>query len=274
MQIKLKPLSLAIVIVVLMFGGITFSGVLNYWKTESSKIPAKYTSGEYEGTYNPADIRGSYSFLDINENFDIPLEHLAKAFGLKESENAEEFLCKDLESRYAASAEKGFEIGTDSVRVFVALYKGLPIELADTYIPVSAYQVLKDNVSLTQEQIDYLDAHTVDLSMLEALKPAEVPTPIEQKAPVTNDTVISENAGESQKESSKTNEEENSEDSQIKGKTTFRELLDWGITGEEIEQIIGKGMPNVTLSIRDFCVQQGIEFSAIKTELQNILDKK
>lgn len=265
MQIKLKPLPLAIIIVVLMFGGIGFSGVLNYWKTESTKIPAKYTSGEYEGTYNPADIRGSYSFLDISENFDIPLEHLAKAFGLMESENAEVFLCKDLESRYAAAAEKGFEIGTGSVKAFVALYKGLPMELEDTYIPVNGYQLLKDNASLTQEQIDYLDAHSVDLSMLEAASQVEVTTPEEQKTTVSNDSVISKDVVESQ---------ESSVDRLVKGATTFRELLDWGLTEEEIKQIIGKEIANNTLSVRDFCTEQGIEFSSVKSELQSILDKQ
>jgi hypothetical protein len=32
---------------------------LNLWRTTSSKVPAKFTSGEHEGEYNPADIRGS-----------------------------------------------------------------------------------------------------------------------------------------------------------------------------------------------------------------------
>lgn len=269
MKIRLKPLPLAIAIVVLMFGGISLSGVLNYWKTESSKVPAKYTSGEYEGTYNPADIRGSYSFSDINESFDIPLEHLAVAFGLKDSENVEAFLCKNLESMYAAAAEKGFEIGTDSVRVFVALYMGLPIELADTYIPLEAYQVLKDNAVLTPEQTAYLDAHTVDLDMLEAAKPAETEeqtAAAEQTEPAATEPTVQKDEGD--------NTQESSEEKTVKGKTTFVELLDWGMTEEEIEQAIGKDLPNTTLSVRDFCAEQGIEFSTIKTELQSILDKE
>ncbi len=274
MKLKLKPLSLAAIIVVLMFGGIAVSDGLNYWATESSKIPAKYTSGEYEGSYNPADIRGSYSFEDVSENFEIPIEHLAKAFGLSESENAREFQCKDLESRYEAAAEKGLEIGTDSVRVFAALYKGLPIELMDTYIPAGAYQVLKDYAGLTQEQMSYLDTLTVDLNKLVAVQPIVVQEPPKPEAPKINDTGKPEDTQQSQEGSPISKEEQNSDEKLIKGKTTFRELLDWGVTDEEIERIIGKSMPNATLAVRDFCEQQGIEFSTIKTELQIIVDKK
>lgn len=56
------------------------------------------------------------------------------------------------------------EIGTNSVRLFVALYKSLPFELSDTtYLPASAVVMLKEKAKLTQEQITFLDAHSVTL---------------------------------------------------------------------------------------------------------------
>lgn len=262
MKFKLKPFSLALAIIVLMFGGIAVGDSMNYWVTKSSKVPATYTSGEFKGVYNPADIRGSYSFEDISKNFEIPVEHLAIAFGLSDDIDANSYQCKKLESDYAIAAEKGFEIGTDSVRIFVALYKGLPIELEDTYIPAAAYQVLKDNASLTQEQINYLDAHTVDISKLEVVQAAEVPS-----ASVTEDP-------QNQESGTKGTGDYNSADQLIKGKTTFAELMDWGVSKEEIEQVLGTEMPNAALTVRDFCAQQGIEFSAIKEALQNIADNK
>lgn len=263
MKFKLKPFSLAIAIIVLMFGGIAVGGSMNYWVTKSSKVPATYTSGEFKGVYNPADIRGSYSFEDIGKNFEIPVEHLAIAFGLSDDIDTNSYQCKKLESDYAIAAEKGFEIGTDSVRIFVALYKGLPIELEDTYIPAAAYQVLKDNANLTQEQINYLDAHTVDISKLEAVQAAEAPS---AAAPAEDP--------QNQENGTKETDGYNSADQLVKGKTTFAELMDWGVSKEEIEQVLGTEMPNAALTVRDFCAQQGMEFSAIKEALQNIVDNK
>ena len=273
MQIKLKPLSLAITIVVLMFGGIAVSNSLNYWETESSKVPARYTSGDFEGSYNPADIRGSYSFEDISKNFEIPPEHLAKAFGLNESENVKEFKCKDLESKYEAAVKKGFEIGTDSAKIFVAFYLGLPIELKGNYLPVSAYQVLRDNADLTQEQLEYLDDYTIDLSNLDTEQYIEVEIPEKPEASTNSESELLKNPQQSQKNGEINNKQQSSEDKQIKGNTTFKELLDWGVTKEEIEYIIQKDMPNVTLSIKDFCVQQEIGFSELKEGIQSAIDK-
>lgn len=249
MKIRLRPLSMAIVAVILLFGGIAASDVLGYWITKSTKVPATYTSGEFAGSYNPADIRGSYSFGDINRNFEVPLEHLARAFGLKEGENAEEFQCKELETIYEEAAQKGYEVGTDSVRVFVALYKGLPMELPeDTYLPRSAAQILKENAVLTPEQVEYLNTHAIDVEKLGAVSVGESVEAVEHN--------------------------EDGSETLVKGKTTFREIMDWGVSKEEIEQVIGTGMPNATFTVRDFCVQQGMEFAPIKEALQKVIDNK
>ena len=56
-----------IIIFVFIFGGIAITSVTGYWQTSSSKIPAKYQGGEFAGQYDPADIRGSYSFGEISE---------------------------------------------------------------------------------------------------------------------------------------------------------------------------------------------------------------
>lgn len=283
MQIRLKPLPLAIVVVVLLFGGIAVSDGLGLWITKSTKIPAKYVSGEFAGSYNPADIRGSYSFADVSENFEVPLEALAKAFDLKEDENAAAFQCKELESRYETAAEKGLEIDTDSIRVFVALYKGLPMELADTYLPLSAVEVLKDNANLSKEQMEYLNTHTVDLSKPAASEAVSGPAPANPEAPVSTDPQVTStvNTNNTQQDNTPKNQEsqakntdEDSGEKLVKGKTTFREILDWGVSKEEIEQVIGRSMPNATFAIKDFCAQQGIEFSSIKTKLQKIIDSK
>lgn len=77
---KIKPqIAVAVTITVFVLG-ITITSVLGLWKTESTKIPAKYKEQQYSGQYNPADIRGSYTFLEISRLYNIPPEHLFTAF--------------------------------------------------------------------------------------------------------------------------------------------------------------------------------------------------
>ena len=79
---KLNSWALGIIVVVLIFGGIGLTMAFNLWQTEGSRNPARYNTGEYAGEANPADIRGSYSFQDINDTWDVPVGTLAGAFGL------------------------------------------------------------------------------------------------------------------------------------------------------------------------------------------------
>ena len=63
---------------------------LNFWNTEEgggSQAPATFTSGEFYGEYNPADIRGSYSFGHISELWEIPPTELGTVFALGAIEN-------------------------------------------------------------------------------------------------------------------------------------------------------------------------------------------
>lgn len=59
----------------------------------------------------------------------------------------------------------------------------------------------------------------------------------------------------------------------ITGKTTFQEVLDWGVNPEVIKQIIGSDLPSLGTVIKDFVTQNGIQFSTVKTDLQNEVDK-
>ena len=241
---KLKANILAISVVVLLFGGILLSSSLGWWRTESSKEAATFTEGEFAGMPNPADIRGSYTFGDVEANFSVPVDVLAQAFQV-ESADAAAFPVKELEAQYENSA---VEIGTASVRLFVALYTGLPYDLtAETsYLPESAVQILQTH-ALTAEQSDYLAAHSISL---EELPTAEV---VVETAPVVEEEVT---------------------DTFIKGKTTFAEVLSWGVTREQIEAVLGLSMPEENLTvIKDFVVENGLDFETVKTELQAVVDR-
>lgn len=159
---KVKSSTIAIIVLAVIFGSVAYTSVTGQWKTKTDKVPATYTEGALSGQYNPADIRGSYTFANIETSFGIPADELAAAFDIKGRDNAA-LQVKELETIYAAQAAQGKEIGTDSVRIFVALYKGLPITLTDTsYLPQPAVEILKAKATLTAEQLSFLDKHTVD----------------------------------------------------------------------------------------------------------------
>jgi hypothetical protein len=159
---KVKSSAIAIIVLAVIFGSVAYTSVTGQWKTKTDKIPAKYTEAVLSGQYNPADIRGSYTFANIETSFGVPADELAAAFGIKGQDNTT-FQVKEIETIYAVQAAQGKEVGTDSVRIFVALYKGLPITLTDTsYMPKPAIEILKAKTTLTAEQLTYLDKHTVD----------------------------------------------------------------------------------------------------------------
>ncbi len=238
---KLKSKHVAPLILAVFVVGIAGTMAFNLWKTEGSKIPAKFRTGEHEGEYNPSDIRGSYAFSDISKNFKIPLEDLSKAFGLESVENVAEFQCKELKELYPEPPEG--EIGTDSAKLFVALYTGIPHTPEETTrLPTPALSVLKEKLS--EEELEEVKKITVSLS---DLKPVS---------------------------SQETAEHASDQDRAVRGNTTFAELLDWKLAKEEIEQVLGIPMGKPGLTVRDHCTANEIEFSEVKTALQALVDAK
>ena len=149
MTLTSKPL--AVIVLLMLFGGIAFSSVMGWWVTESTKVPVTFSDGEFAGQANPADIRGSYTFGDIAKSFDVTPEILAQAFGITEGDPAS-FAVKELETIYADS---GYEIGTASVRLFVAYYSGLPFDTTgqEIYMPKSATDILIAKGNLIPESL-------------------------------------------------------------------------------------------------------------------------
>lgn len=245
---KLNSKIIGVLLIVMIFGGVGIAKLNGSWKTESSKEPKKFQSGEFAGQYNPEDIRGSYTFKNVEDSFEVDVDILAKAFGVEGFSDIANFQLKNLETIYAKQKENGIEIGTGSVRLFVALYNGLPYELVgDDYLPEEAVKILQTNFELSSQQSEYLDEHSISL---EGVKLAE-------------ETV----AGEGEAEA------DSYEENIIKGKTTFKEALEFGLEKEKIEEIIGYNMPSTGMTIRDFCFEKGLSFGEIKAEIQYEIDK-
>lgn len=243
----LNSRSLAVTLFVVLFGGIAFSSFMGWWVTESTKEPVTFTEGEFAGQANPADIRGSYTFGDISKSFDVTPEILAQAFGIAD-ENPSSFAVKELETIYLDS---GLEIGTASVRLFVAYYLGLPFDTTgqEIYMPQSAADLLLAKGNLTPDQTAYLEKYTVKVSGSPVLEqPVEGATPIESSSG-------------------------SSEEFTVKGKTTFGELMAWGMSQSAIEELIGAPIPDAAMTLKDYAAANGLDFETLKPELQSEVDK-
>lgn len=62
-------------------------------------------------------------------------------------------------------------------------------------------------------------------------------------------------------------------DTTITGKTTIQELLDWGVSKEVIQTVIGGTLPPGSTVVKDYVTGKGLEFSPIKTTLQAEIDQ-
>ena len=240
--------SLTVIIFATIFGGIAFASAMGGWATESSKIPAAFAEGEFAGQANPADIRGSYTFGDISNSFDLTPAVLAQAFGVQTDDPAA-FAVKDLESLYASTA---YDIGTTSIRLFVAYYTGLPFDTTgqDIYLPRLAAQILLDKNNIIPEQLAYLEKHTVDVG---TANPVAVEIPA---APLpSNESPIS------------------STEYTVKGKTTFGELIQWGVPQGTIEILIGASLPDPAMTLKDYASANDLNFETLKPALQAEADK-
>ena len=239
---KIKPWFIALLIFLVIFGGIGIAMLTGSWTTESDKIPSTFASGDFAGEYNPEDIRGSYTFQDVADTFQIDLAVLYDAFGIPAGTDGTAIKTKDIETAYGEA-----EIGNGSVQLFVGLYKGLPVALSDTWLtPRGAALVLAANENLTQEQIDYISTHQVDTSMLEPEALSEAPSAEEIHI--------------------------EGEEQSVKGTTTFQNVLDLGLAQTQVETIIGGAMPAANMLIRDYCTEKGLSFSEIKTALTGALE--
>ncbi|PKM83228.1 MAG: hypothetical protein CVU89_00270 [Firmicutes bacterium HGW-Firmicutes-14] len=245
---RVKSNALGLIVLVVIFGGIAASSLFNMWNTSSEKIPARYQTGEFEGQFDPSDIRGSYTFGDINNVFAVPADTLAMAFGVSNIDDIDSFQVKNLESLYAGLKEQGKEIGAGSVRVFTGLYLGLPVNLDEEYfLPKPAADILVEKGNLTQEQLGYVNIHVVDMDNI----PGEQGSLIE-KPPA----------------------DENTQDERVvKGTTTFHELISWGVSEQQVEEIIGGKIPAPGMTVREYCQNNGISFSSIKEILNSLIKK-
>lgn len=237
---KLNSLKVFILTLVIIFGGIYLSNLGGLWITESKKEVRVIDQGELIGMPDPEDIRGSYSLGDIESNFDIPVNDIAKAFGI-EHDNPVEFQIKELEDIYVNLGDD-IEIGTESVRIFVSMYKDIPFEWSGD-IPNTALEVLKSKKLLSESEEAYLSDHSIDIN----------------------------HTTKNQQIDSDADHEQSKEAPLVNGKTTVKDLINSGIEENVIIDTIGS-YANENMLIRDICTENGISFSVAKTKFTEMLE--
>jgi hypothetical protein len=100
-------------------------------------------------------------------------------------------------------------------------------------------------------------------------QPAETQPPL----PITPTPAVTSTATPAQLEATPLPTEHITLEKTVTGKTTFQDLLDWGVSEEIIAQIIGGDLPALNALVKDYVTQQGIQFSTIKTALQAEVEK-
>jgi hypothetical protein len=225
-----------------MFGGIYLTIGTGHWATTREAEPIKLETGEYD----PADIRGSYTFAEIEKFFAVPADLLFKAFIIPEEFRKPTFQIKNMEGLFAPVIIDGteIEVGTDLIRVFTSLYTGIPYESSETtHLPSSAVEMLSQEKKLDTEQTSYWQAHVFKL-----VPAGETPT-----EPV---------------------EEEQKETVEIKGRTTIGELLEYGLTKEQFKEITGVEMPDDTaMKLKDFADANGLDMETLKEQIIEALQQ-
>lgn len=236
-MIRVKTLPLAITVVAVMFGGVALSKAIGYWNTSSSKEPVEFKTGELAGLPNPADIRGSYTWLDLERAFGVPALESARAFSTLDRALDPAERVSVLEELYLPILPPGLEIGTGAVRLFVSLYTGLPLEAEEgSVLPVGAIDLLSRRPGMNAE----------------ALSRYAIP----DAAPAAQSGTGSSQASERT----------------IVGKTTFGDLYDWGLTEDQVAAAIGYAPGARTQSVRDSATANEKEFSELKATLQAMID--
>jgi hypothetical protein len=240
---KIKSSLMAIIILAVLFGSWAATAALGFWKTTTDKVPVKYTTGDAQGEYNPMDIKGSYDFATISNLFAIPLEDLGLAFSVENSAALGTYQVKTLETIWGTVSTEEREVGTDSVRLFVAFYRGWPIEMTDiTGLPGKAVDILLEKGTPTAEQQAFMATHRV-----------------EGLPDVSGEAVV-------------TSAEEETTEKLVKGATTWKEVIDWGVAQADLETIVGGEIKILSSLIKDDCTSRGLEFSSVKTDVQALVD--
>ncbi|PKL06270.1 MAG: hypothetical protein CVV53_05175 [Spirochaetae bacterium HGW-Spirochaetae-9] len=271
---KLTFKSMTIIVVGTFVIGIAGATLLGFWQTTSTKQPVAIKEGEFAGLPNPSDIRGSYTWADVAKAFSFDVKFILQGFGA----TVETEKVNTLEAIYgAAGLPEGTEIGTDSVRLFVSLLTGLPHTVEEgTILPASAIPVLRENGKADAALIDAAAMKAFDTSKIAA--PANVPSAVTAPAAAPAVAVPVPAPQPATVQTPATAQPATTEHvavvGTVTGKTTFKELKDWGLSEEKIKSVTGGKIGPGDAAVKDWAAANGLTFSELKVKLQDLMTAK
>lgn len=255
---KINYIHIFLIVIIIIGGGVLLTSQVGLFDTSRSVQPGKLDDSN--DVYSIADIRGSFSLEEIEQYYQVPPAVIIEAFSLDKDISPAAFQLKDLKEIYQPIEIEGdmYEVETDTVKVFVSLYSGIPYISEETnHLPRHAVEYLVSEDKLTEEEQDYWTNHTFDL------------LPFKEEVA---EELSKEEANTDYQESEIQKEESLIEPVTIVGKTTIAEILSMGIDVKSFEEITGLEIPeDKNVSIRDYAASFGIDFGEIRGKLESFL---
>lgn len=288
---KLTAVKAVGITLVIIIGGILVSQSMGWWETQKSREPRLIAEGEFAGSYDPGDIRGSFYFSEVEDAFTIPSDLLAQAFGLPlDTVEPGTYQTKILEGilgdfvgsmEVSPELEAGldYEIGTDSVRWFTALFNGLPYDPEETtLLPLRALDLLLEEGKIDTEEYSNLQSHAVSLDGIAGLDIHEAVFKYLSLQPSAESSLTGESADSGADSSGGTESDTEDEEApgeipEIRGNTTFNDLLDYGISEGQIAETIDIAdfsEIDSRKSVRDYCLENGLEFGDYRLKFEEL----
>jgi hypothetical protein len=261
----------AISTVLVIFGGIGLAMGLGWWKTTGgNRAPAVLRQGSFTGMYDPADIRGSTSFGNIETYFRIPAALIAEAFGIQATD-PKVVTAKFADTVYGEVPGLNggiLDIGTDAVKLFVARMTGIPFVPEEaTGLPESAIDmILALGAGMSEEQRQELISKAVasrtmvyDAALADdhaLADPAAIPAAVPETGAGGGGTGGIAVGGTG---------------FVFQGKTSFADVMAAGLTQAQIESVLGLPMGPKIQSVKDFCESKGLKYSAVRAGLSQLM---
>jgi hypothetical protein len=282
----------ALSIPLVFFGGIGLAKGLGWWKSSGGGgTPAVIRQGSFAGMYNPADIRGSTNFGNIETYFKIPAALIAEAFGIQASD-PRVVTAKFVDTLYGEMlglSGETIDIGTDAVKLFVARMTGLPyVEEKHTGLPESAIDVILTlGAGMSDEQRDNLlrkagESRTIRFDEGGTAVPAAsaapaVPAPAVATSPAPATGVGQPSAPATGQAATQGSGQAPGQAATpatsfaFQGKTSFADVMARGLSQAQIESVLGRPMGSRIQSIKDFCESNGLSYSAVRAGLSQLM---
>ncbi len=252
---KIRYVHIFFAIIIILVGGIWLTSQVGLFATTRSasstplqggggrQIQPVATESIAEGVstelFDVANTRGSFTLVEVEQFYKVTPEVIIEAFSLSRDTNPSTFQLRDLKEIYAPVEIDGqmYEVETDTVKVFVSLYSGIPYVSDETfYLPEKAVRLLISENRLTPEEESYWEAHTFNLESL-----AQDELAIVQESGAVSFT----------------------------GNTTIAALFSMGLNEETFKEITGFEVPeDTTITIRNFVFTHDLGFDDVSEELE------